>query len=513
MNTPTRPNLLLIMTDQQRGDCLRCDGNEVIETPYFDELASQGTRFTSAYTACPSCIPARATLMTGMNQWHTGVLGMGRSRSNMTQNYAHTLPGELAAAGYHTQGIGKMHFNPQRALYGFHNTLLDESSRAQDPKFVSDYRRWFEEHKDGPYGYRDHSTDWNSWMSRPSHLPEHLHPTWWTAQQAIEWLDRRDPEKPFFLKVSFARPHSPYDPPQAYYDMYRDREMPRARMGNWSHIHDIQCDDTNAWRSHRTEAEIQRARACYYGNVTFIDHQVGRLLYELRHRYPEEHRNTFIIFTSDHGDMLGDHHLWRKTYAYDGSARIPMIVRPPLCWDAPRGQVRDEVVELRDVMPTFLAAAGVEAPETVDGQSMMPLAQGTPSTAARAASPAGAGEAACPTGAEDVVAWRSHLVGEHDWCYSHEQANYYVTDGRWKYVWFPYLGTEQLFDRGEDPGEEQDLVTAGQGGDELAKWRQVMVEELAARDCGLVEDGKLVKLSLDYAVRSPNLYTYGCKSS
>ncbi|MEN6302773.1 MAG: hypothetical protein ABFD96_08625, partial [Armatimonadia bacterium] len=109
--------------------------------------------------------------------------------------------------------------------------------------------------------------------------------------------------------------------------------------------------------------------------------------------------------------------------------------------------------------------------------------------------------------------WRDYLLGEHDWCYSHEQAYYSVTDGRWKYIWFPYLGTEQLFDRGEDPGEEQDLVTAGQGGDELAKWRQVMVEELAARDCGLVEDGKLVKLSLDYAVRSPNLYTYGCKSS
>lgn len=482
-----RPNLLLIMTDQHRGDCLGCDGNPVIQTPYLDELAENGTRFTAAYTAVPSCIPARASLMTGMDQWHTGVLGMGRSRSNMTAAYAHTLPGELAAAGYHTQGIGKMHFHPQRALYGFHNTILDESGREQTPGFRSDYRTWFEQHKTEAYGYRDHSIDWNSWLGRPSHLPEHLHPTWWTAQQAIEWLGRRDPEKPFFLKVSFARPHSPYDPPQAYYEMYRDRAMPLPYRGNWADIHDRAIADTNAWRSHRPDEDIQRARACYYGNVTFIDHQVGRLIYELRRHDPQQWRNTLVIFASDHGDMLGDHHLWRKTYAYEGSARIPMIVQPPLSWDCPRGQVRDEVAELRDVMPTFLQAAGVGVPETVDGSSLLPLTQG------------------------ETVPWREYLLGEHDWCYSHEQANYYLTDGRFKYLWFPYLGTEQLFDRQSDPGEEEDLVTTGAAREQLARWRETMVRELAARDCGLVAEGKLVTLPQDQAVRSPHLYKYGCR--
>jgi len=500
MTSETRPNLLLLMTDQQRGDCLGCDGHPVVETPYLDELAANGTRFASAYTACPSCIPARASLMTGMDPWHTGVLGMGRSRSNMTTAYAHTLPGELAAAGYHTQGIGKMHFSPQRALYGFHNTILDESGRMPD----SDYRRWFEAHKDGPYSYRDHAIDWNSWMGRPSHLPEHLHPTYWTAQQGIEWLSRRDPEKPFFLKVSFARPHSPYDPPQAYYDMYRDREMPRPYVGDWCGMHDLDNDDTNAWRSHRSDLEIQRARACYYGNVTFIDHQIGRLIYELRRGAPEVWRNTLVIFTSDHGDMLGDHHLWRKTYAYEGSARISMIVRPPLTWDCARGQVRGEVVELRDVMPTFLEAAGVAIPETVDGLSMMPLA--CDRVGGFVSNPQGdAGSGTSPP-----TRWREYLLGEHDWCYSHEQANYYLTNGRYKYIWFPYLGTEQLFDRAVDPGEEHDLAPDPAGADQLARWRQVMVEELAARDCGLVADGKLVTLPLDVAIRSPHLYQYGC---
>ncbi|MBI3947387.1 MAG: arylsulfatase [Armatimonadetes bacterium] len=487
MSSDTRPNLLLIMTDQHRGDCLGCDGHPAVETPYLDQLAAEGTRFRCAQTAVPSCIPARATLMTGMDQWHTGVLGMGRSGGNMSTTYRHTLPGELAAAGYHTQGIGKMHFHPQRALYGFHNTLLDESSRERDRRFKSDYRRWFEAHKDGPYDYRDHSVGWNSWLSRPTHLPEHLHPTHWTIQQAVEWLDRRDPEKPFFLKVSFARPHSPYDPPAVYYDLYRDRPIPEPYVGDWAHVNDRRIDDVDAWRSHRKEEEIRRARACYYGNVTFIDHQIGRLLYELRKNHPEAWRNTFILFTADHGDMLGDHHLWRKGYAYQGASRIPMIVRAPLGWDWPRGQVLDHVVELRDVMPTFLEAAGVPIPDTVDGQSTGALARG-----------------------ETDAPWRPYLLGEHDWCFGPEQPNYYVTDGGWKYVWFPYLGSEQLFHLAEDPGECHDLSGDGRYADSLALWRGRLIHDLEARDCGLVRNGRLAPLREDQVVKSPHLGVYGC---
>lgn len=96
---------------------------------------------------------------------------------------------------------------------------------------LTDYRIWLDKHKDRGFGYRDHAIDWNSWMGRPSHLPEHLHPTYWTAQQVIDWLDRRGPERPFFLKVSFAGPHSPYDPPEVYCNLYRDRRMPEPFIG------------------------------------------------------------------------------------------------------------------------------------------------------------------------------------------------------------------------------------------------------------------------------------------
>ena len=153
-----RPNIILITTDQQRGDCLGCDGHSVIETPYLDELAEDGARFPHAYTSVPSCTPARAGILTGMDQWNHGRLTMTGADP---LEYPATLPGELAKAGYHTQAVGKMHFAPQRRLYGFHNMVLDESGRREGD-FISDYHEWFDENKDGPYGYRDHSVDWNS---------------------------------------------------------------------------------------------------------------------------------------------------------------------------------------------------------------------------------------------------------------------------------------------------------------------------------------------------------------
>ena len=114
-----KPNIILIMTDQMRGDCLGADGNSYIETPNLDFLAAQGTRFRHAYTACPSCLPSRATIMTGMKQWHTGILGMGAGQGPIPNDFPHTMPGELALAGYQTHLVGKGHFTPQRTKMGF----------------------------------------------------------------------------------------------------------------------------------------------------------------------------------------------------------------------------------------------------------------------------------------------------------------------------------------------------------------------------------------------------------
>jgi arylsulfatase A-like enzyme len=160
----------------------------------------------------------------------------------MGVGFEHTLPGELAKAGYHTQGVGKMHFFPQRALNGFHNLVLDESGRSEDPGFVSDYREWFNKNKTGDYDFSDHGINWNSWMARPFHAPEFLHPTNWTLNEAIKFLDHRESTAPFFLKVSFARPHSPYDAIQSYFDMYLRKDIPEAAVGDWAEMHNVPRD-------------------------------------------------------------------------------------------------------------------------------------------------------------------------------------------------------------------------------------------------------------------------------
>ncbi|WP_407267925.1 arylsulfatase [Radiobacillus sp. PE A8.2] len=461
-------NVLLIMTDQQRFDTLGCYGNQVMETPNLDWMASEGTVFTKAYTPSPSCVPARASLLTGMDPWNTGVLGMGKGQGPMGIGFEHTLPGELAKAGYHTQGIGKMHFFPQRSLNGFHHTVIDESGREEDPNFVSDYKQWFDQHKDGDYGITDHGIDWNSWMARPYHAPEFLHPTNWTVNESIRFLKERDPSNPFFLKTSFARPHSPYDALAYYFHLYENKQLPKPFIGDWASCHDVLADAARpeAWRGKRREEEIQRARAGYYGLINHIDHQIGRLLIFLKKI--GELDNTMVLFLSDHGDMLGDHHLWRKTYAYEGSAHIPFIVRLPKSAGIPQQKTVDAPVTLQDVMPTILDAVGTDIPDSVDGKSVLGLMSGTETT------------------------WRNYVHGEHSTCYAEEQEMQYLTDGKYKYIWLPRIGEEQLFHLEKDPGELNNLAGSKAYEQMLVKWRNRLVTLLARRNLGLTEGDQLV---------------------
>ena len=461
-----RPNIILITTDQQRGDCLGCDSNPALETPYLDELAAGGCRFQHAYTAVPSCIPARAAILTGMDQWNHGRLAMC---GDDYLEFPATLPGELTRAGYQTRAVGKMHFMPQRAHYGFEHMVLDESARRHGD-FISDYHQWFEEAREGRYDYRDHSIGWNSCLARPTHLPEHLHPTYWTASESIRFLKNRDPLRPFFLWMSFARPHSPYDAPKVYFDMYdKNPDLPPPAVGDWESQFDFVARETDPWRGKRSMKESMRARAGYYGNITFIDHQIGRVLYELEQFNRLDYRNTLVIFTSDHGDMLGDHHHWRKSCGLEGAARIPFIVCYPPEWDFPVGQVYDQPVELRDVMPAILDAVSIECPPSVDGRSLLDIPRGK--------------------GGD----WRDFIHGEHNT--GDENGSQYVTDGREKYIWFHHTGKELFFDLAADPRECHNL--AGQPGMEsrIELWRKRLADTNEKRGDKRGRNGKLVPIT------------------
>ncbi|MBM3728325.1 MAG: arylsulfatase [Acidobacteria bacterium] len=468
----SKPNILLLMSDQHRGDTMGAAGHPAVRTPNLDRLAREGCRFTAAYSSTPTCTPARNGLLTGCSPWVHGMLGYGR----VSQRPLFEMPRMLREAGYHTFGIGKMHWTPQRHLHGFHDTLLDESGRVESPEFRSDYRAWFR--SQAPNLDPDATgIGWNDFEAKPYALPEELHPTRWTGDAAVRFLAGYERPEPFFLKVSFARPHSPFDPPKRHWDRYAEARIPAAAVGGWAGRYAARSSDrADVWHGDLGAAQVRRSRQGYYGAVSFVDEQIGRILETLRKRgWMEE---TLILYTSDHGDMTGDHHLWRKSYAYEASARIPMLVRAP----GARPAVSAAPVEIRDILPTFLEAARASRPDGMDGRSLLPLTQGR------------------------EEGWREFIDLEHDVCYDRKNHWCALTDGRMKYIHHALDGEEQLFDLTRDAGEVNDLAGVAAQGGELARWRGRMIEHLAVRGERFVKAGRLQTRAESY-LYSPNYRT------
>lgn len=457
-----RPNILFLMADQFRADCIGADGNRVVHTPHLDWLAKTGVRFTRAYSSTPTCTPARSALLTGLSPWRHGMLGYGR----VAEKYPIEMPRVLRDAGYYTFGLGKMHWHPQRNAHGFNQMMLDESGRAEQPDFRSDYGAWF--YSNAPSLNPDITgVGWNDYTAKQYVLPEKLHPTYWTGQTAVQFLRRYDRPEPFFMKVSFARPHSPYDPPERFWRYYMDKSMPAPFKSKWSEKYAPRSSDKpDLWHGDLGIETARHSRRGYYGSVSFVDDQIGRILDALKRRHLMD--KTLIVFTADHGDMTGDHNLWRKSYAYESSARIPMLLRwPDGAVSGRRGKVCAKPVELRDVLPTFMDVAGAPGVEMLDGKSMMALAE------------------------NPDAEWRPYIDLEHDICY--DRVNHWnaLTDGNWKYIFHAFDGSEQLFDIAKDPHELNDLAPVVEYAGKLREWRGRMVDHLAERGEEFVNNGRL----------------------
>jgi arylsulfatase len=455
VETKQRPNVLLFTTDQHRGDFLSIAGHPLVETPNLDSLIQHGLYFPNAYTEIPSTTGARRCLLSGKGSYHNGLIGY----SSKEWHERNTLAQVLADNGYHCLNVGFRNLHPRRKLYGFHSVMCNDLVPEAD-----DYWDWLKE-KVGPTAHeRSHGVDANGWTARTWNLDEYLHPTNWTIATALEMLRRRDPTKPFFLWVSCMRPHSPYDPPEFFWDMYAGRPQPAVPVGDWADRYAAPNPglDRRAWYGKLTDEQTYRARAAYMGVVTHIDYQFGYLMERLA--LDRLLDNTLIVFVADHGDMLGDHNLHRKTYAYEGSARIPFLLRYPSWYEGPVGRF-EPVVGKQDVMPTILDILGIPGPEGMTGRSVLAAARGEP--------------------------WREYLHGEHSPCYAIEPAMQYLTDGREKYIYFPYTGEEQLFDLRQDRGELRDLAKEGQCADRVELWRERLVDVLSKRDDGFTDGRKL----------------------
>lgn len=469
-----RPNVVLICVDQWRGDCLSAAGHPHVQTPYLDQIGGNGVRFSRGYSATPTCVPARVGLFTGQSQERHGRVGY-TDGIPFEQAHPVTMPGEFRRGGYQTQAIGKMHVYPERSRIGFDNVRLHDGflhfarrRRHRQFEFFDDYVPWLRSQPDvSPTAdYFDHGLNCNSVVARPWDKAENLHPTNWVAEETIEWLYRRDPTKPFFLYLSFHRPHPPYDPPAWAFEQYLNLPPYEPIVGDWiDHYADHRRDGANdAFVGRLDPAVVHRARAGYYGHMAHIDQQVNRIREALVDF--DLGPNTVIAFVSDHGEMMGDHHLFRKGFGYEGSAHIPFLVGDAQGTMIPdNGRVVDEVVELRDVMPTLLDLAGLPIPDTCDGRSLVPFLRG------------------------ETPSWRPWIHGEHTIL---DQSLQWVTDGKIKYLWTSLHGHEQLFDLTRDPREEHNLAPHDEHHDMLQLWRGHLIESLTGREEGYVRDGMLV---------------------
>ena len=224
---PAKPNVLLLMADQMRSDMLGSSGNKVTYTPNLDALASQGVRFSNAFSSTPTCTPARAALLTGLSPWYHGMLGFG----NIAHSYPFELPRAFSTNGYYTKSIGKDHFgwNSQAnegISHGYDTTQLYD---GLDGEF-DNYDKWFTAEDPGVDPMATGLT-FNDYRGRTYALPVYYHPTAWVGRQAVEFINAYNKSDPFLLKVSFHRPHSPYDPPGRWMSHFKPEDMPAAYVG------------------------------------------------------------------------------------------------------------------------------------------------------------------------------------------------------------------------------------------------------------------------------------------
>ncbi|MDD9269434.1 sulfatase [Paenibacillus sp. GCM10023248] len=452
-----QPNILLMMCDQLRADSIGAYGNGIVRTPHLDRLAQRGLVYQRAYSSCPVCVPARYTIRTGREPYNTGYYDNGGFQPPTGQPANHEercgayLPRTMAQLGYRTFGVGKFHTDPWDEELGYEVQLRSEELfDTPEQEAGDDYARYIRErhpeyaHIDQLHGER---TDMY-YMPQVSPLPARLTVEAWVADQAVELINNHTDHRPYFGFVSFIGPHPPLAPPVPFNRMYNPDAMPNPVRGD----RDVDfMDEQLPWMNHLIWAEDiddPRARALkarYYGEITYIDQCVGRILDAVESRGDAD--NTLIVFFSDHGDHMGDHHAWQKESFFEASARVPFFLSWPERITS-HGK-RDDLVCLTDLFAIATHAAG--RTETRDGVDVLGILKGVSSP-------------------------REYLFG---WYGQPGKPTFklMVRHADWKYIYMSNGGREQLFHLGEDPQELVEL--SGRHPDIAADLRRVAAEEAA----------------------------------
>ena len=468
-------NIVLFCSDHLRHDALACNGNPFVQTPNLDRLAASGVNFANSFTPNPICVPARASMTTG-NYPHkcTGT----KDNNGLIRDGQVKLAEHFGKHGYDTYAIGKLHYVPYappgepRRLHGFQYCELCESGRVIkqfDPqgrqRGIEDFHDYL--HDVGWGGYeRAHMIGNNDIHPAPSPLPAEHHEEAWVATRTIAALKRhldQKPGRPFLLWSSFAKPHSPYDPPRPWDTMYDPREIPEPVAG----LAALEGRDVELTRrpwhygwDRVSPQAVQVARAHYFGMVSFQDHQVGRVLDFLEEAGLAD--DTIVAYMSDHGDLLGDFGNFFKCSFFDGSVKVPFLWRVPGV--APAGETRQHLAGPLDLLPTLAGLTGCDLPRPVDGHNLSDILR------------------------SDDAPGREYLISQ---TWDAPEQKYMVRSHEWKYVYCEEGGTEELYDVKSDPQELRN-VAAGNALT-VERLRGLLIEWCTDNgDEQMVKDGRLV---------------------
>jgi len=448
----SRPNIVLINTDQQRFDTINALGADHMETPNLDRLVTEGVTFSDCHITAPSCAPSRASLFTGYFPHTTGIYKNG-------DQWRHSWINELSESGYYTVNIGKMHTAPYDTPMGFDERYevenkdrylapvpADEPPLPGEKFYLDEWDRALAER-----GYlkpqREIYREWDDYEERLGAfewaLPEDLHPDAFVGNRAVHWLDVMPKlEQPLFMEIGFPGPHPPYDPVPRWAEKYLDRDLPMPDVSQEDlegqpqplkklREHNTEIDhDSVVHQINPPEKARHRQRAYYYANVSMIDEKVGEIINAIERNGYED---TVVIFTSDHGEAMGDHGHSQKWTMYDCITRVPTIIWSPDRFNG--GRTVDGLCQLFDIGPTVLELADIDIPNSMEAKTLLPALTGE--------------------------GWdcRDYVFAEHsrDGILQGTDFMTMVRTESWKLVHFLDHDRGQLFNLEEDPVEEVNL--------------------------------------------------------
>ncbi len=352
-----RANLLFLCSDQHQAAASGCYGHHQALTPHIDEIAREGVRFDSAYCQSPVCVPSRGSIVTGNYPSRHGAKILQDPLPSDARTVAHLF----ADHGYSTAAIGKMHFVDESRQHGFSHRINNATHLA---RLTREEARAFS---------RDQGEGGGT-SGRPSSMPERLFRDTFYAEEAVRFL-RGHRDQPFCLWASFFMPHTPLVPHRKYWDAYGGTaiELPERSadaLETGFHGHLVRAKERGWYQ--QTDDQLRDAIRGYYGNLSQMDANVGRVVDTLRELGLDE--STVVVYTSDHGEMAGAHRMWTKHNMYEQSVRVPLVIRTPDRLGA--GSAREHIVEQVDLLPTLAELCGLDVPSTIDGQSFAASVRG-----------------------------------------------------------------------------------------------------------------------------------------